>query len=338
MDQKTHAWIAVRAIKLLENEGKVPGLVELLKPHTQKAAIGAWIPDKTDAKPGGAQTQNHVFKIGTYNGALTSRFITKKADLSGSLGADRLMAGFLDKYSNILDANWWGTPFKADPPPGKHLANRTMALTINNIDMLILGEQKIQDALPGDIQFISNIPDSYRCTSEQISIFFFMLSHFIADSLMPCHCDLRDLSDYDKGLHKELEKAWSKSIDDLFTESKLINTPLDCDQIFEKAVSSDIKFAISFKDQIPAFKGGESWDIWQEIVLLCRASFALASVIAPPDKYPYKPAEQIMAPFSTLFESDNYGKELLKEITQVIMHDAVLNVAMVWKNIWSRFK
>jgi hypothetical protein len=44
-----------------------------------------------------------------------------------------------------------------------------------------------------------------------------------------------------------------------------------------------------------------------------------------------------MAPFKTLFESDDYGKALLKEMSKVIMHDAILNVAMVWKHIWMKF-
>ena len=61
MDQRTHAWIAIGAIKLLEDEGQSKRLVDLLKPFTQEAAIGAWIPDKTDAKLGGSQTQNYCF-------------------------------------------------------------------------------------------------------------------------------------------------------------------------------------------------------------------------------------------------------------------------------------
>ena len=77
MNQRTHAWIAIRAIKLLDDKHQASGLVNILKPFTRKAAIGAWIPDKRDAKLGGARTQNHIFKLGpnTQSGkSFTMRF------------------------------------------------------------------------------------------------------------------------------------------------------------------------------------------------------------------------------------------------------------------------
>lgn len=40
MNQRTHAWIAIRAIKLLEDEGQSERLVDLLKPFTQKLKGG----------------------------------------------------------------------------------------------------------------------------------------------------------------------------------------------------------------------------------------------------------------------------------------------------------
>ena len=47
MKQPTHTWIAIRAIELLRQEGKTPGLVKLLRPHALKTAIGSWVPDLT---------------------------------------------------------------------------------------------------------------------------------------------------------------------------------------------------------------------------------------------------------------------------------------------------
>ncbi len=204
--------------------------------------------------------------------------------------------------------------------------------------MLILGDKKVQDLLPGEIKFIETVSEDCRCSSGQISMFFFMLSHFIADSLMPCHCDERDLSDYNGGLHKELEKYWTSKISDLFSKKQLLQSNLDEDHILAEAAAVDGALGIQLAKDIPAFKDEDSWDIWTEIVMLCRASFGVASIIAPPAVYPYKPGQQVMAPFNTLFMSDDKGKALLTEMSQVIMHDAVLNVAMIWKHIWSRFK
>lgn len=335
MNQRTHAWIAIRAIKLLEDEGSVPSLVELMKPYASQASIGAWIPDKRDAKLGGAQTQNHIFKIKPYNGNLKTRFVMSKQETLKLLTDKRHARDFLDRHSDILNDAWWKESYKADPPPGKHLANRAMALSISNIDLLIMGDPIVQEILPGRIGFISYIIDGLKTRQGQVALFFFMLSHFVADSLMPCHCDDRDLSDYDAGLHKEMEAHWSKIIGKEFDEKPLLESEMSNDQLLALAMNVDSKFNIQFANKIP---GIQTDDIWEEIVLLCRASFGIASVIAPPEIYPYKPKDQVYAKFSDLFAKDAKGEELLKEVDKTVMHDAVLNVALVWKDIWIKFK
>jgi hypothetical protein len=120
MDQKTHAWIALRALKLIEDEGQMKGLVKLLKPQARGAAIGAWLPDDRDAKKGSAATSNHVFKMTPYlKKQNRERFITKKADLLKKLGDDRAIHGFL-KDDKTLDAKWWARPYRADVEPRRH--------------------------------------------------------------------------------------------------------------------------------------------------------------------------------------------------------------------------
>lgn len=332
MNQRTHAWIAIRALRLIEDEGGAPQMINLLKPFVQQASIGAWIPDMRETKSGGATTQNHIFKMGPFNGQNKSRFVLEKQKLVKRLGPKRKVTDFINKYDHILDSAWWSTPFKAEPSPGKHLANRAMALAINNIDMLILGDAQVQTFIPGRVGFIDKIPPATRCSGGQVALFFFMLSHFIADALMPCHCDERDLADYDNGLHKELESHWSKKIGTAFDADKLLALGQSDAAIMDSAAAIDVKFELQFDNGIPEMV---SDDVWEEIVILCRASFAVASVMAPPTLYAYKPKAQIMAPFDLLFTRDPQGKELLLELDRVLMHDAVLNVAIIWKHIWN---
>lgn len=334
MKQGTHAWIAIRAIRLLESVNQVPNLIKLLKPHAREASIGAWIPDKRDAKLGGAKTQNHIFKMGLYDGSLKSRFVVSQGELAKKLGPERSIMPFIDDYGGVLPKSWWRFPYKADPAPGQHLPNRAMALTINNVDMVILGDERVQRLVPGQVQFIEKVAPALRCSSGQVALFFFMLSHFVADSMMPCHCDERDLSDYSNGLHMEWEAHWNKKVGGYFSEKSLMNDNSDADAVLDKAQEVDQKFGLSFGDNIPEIR---SKDIWEEMVMLCRASFAVASIIAPPDKWPYKPALQNPAPFAELFKQDEQGEALLAEVDRVIMHDAVLNVAIVWKHIWEKF-
>src|SRR5512147_3009988 len=128
MNQRTHAWIAVRAIALLADQDQNKEMVKMLSPHARRAAIGAWIPDLADAKRGGGQTQHHVLKNLPYDGADKKRFVAPKDVL-----LDRLAGGVATKAflagDDVLSKKWWSTPFKAHPSPGQHVANRAMGLS-----------------------------------------------------------------------------------------------------------------------------------------------------------------------------------------------------------------
>jgi len=337
MNQRTHAWIAIRAIQLLKDEGSVPDLVSLLEPHAKEAAIGAWIPDKRDAKLGSGATQNHVFKIGPYTGpdALKSRFVLTRSKMMKFLGTERKTAEFINTYGVDLDDNWWKAPYKATPPPGKHLANRAMALDITTIDLLILGDPDVQKLLRKRVDFLKYVAPGDKSREEQVALFFFMLSHFIADALMPCHCDERDLSDYGKGLHEKLEEHWGDIVGDYFEEENLVDDGVKSSEVIKKAAGVGKEIGLTFGKEIPTVR---DMDIWETIVLLCRASFSVASIIAPYNVYKYKPDDKEKASFKDLFTIDMKSKDMLNALDICILHDAVMNVAVVWKDIWRKFK
>lgn len=327
MDQRTHAWIAVRAIALLEDENDNSPLVRLLKPHARTTAIGAWIPDKSDAKRGGSRTDNHILKIKPITKDIGKRFLTEKKELLKRIGKIRKMHCFLNNDST-LTVSWWKKSYKGDvSSPGQHLVNRAMALSTSIKDMLLLGNEQVDILLPGKISFINDIDSKARASSESITFHMMMLSHFIADSCMPCHCDNRDIADYAQGLHKEWENDWSKRIGNKFSD-KYIKQSDDNYDITEESRKIDSKFGICFSNNIPDLVCA---DVWLEFINVCRASFAISSIVAPPDIYPYGKKKDT-APFKTVF-SDAY---LLDNINSVLLHDAVINTAMVWKHIWNK--
>jgi len=333
MDQTTHAWIAIRAIALLADGDNTEDLAKLLKPHAAKAAIGAWIPDLADARRGGSKTENHIFKTLPYKGALKERFVADKKETLKRLGSNRLMAEFIKK-DTTLNAQWWQTPYKGDiKRPGQHLANRAMAMHTMMLDLLITGEKKIDKLLPGDVSFAGNLDPEARTHAEQAALYFFMLSHFVADACMPCHCDGRKLAGYSRGLHNKMEKHWSKKIGTTFGKKKLLSkaNPMSSTTILAKAKEVDNNFGLSFgSNHVPKIKAG---DVWLEVINLCRASFAIASIIAPPSKYPYDD-DKARAPFEKVFGDGQ--DNMLETFDKAILHDAVLNVAMIWWHIWSR--
>ena len=348
MKEQSHAWIAVRAIALLEDEKddeektKERDLVRLLKPHAREASVGAWIPDHMDAKRGGSgsATFYHIFKMMPYSAPDEGRFITKKEELLKRIGEHRETYRFLQN-DDTLDPEWWATPYRADPSPGKHLPNRAMALSTTMKDLLLMGCQRIDHLIPGEVRFAQYMVDEVRTQEEAAVMYFFMLSHFIADMSMPCHCDARKLAGHDRGLHMELERHWSNKVGKGFGKKNLLPKELnltpaqaraDSNRVLKQARAIDDKFGkpfgqISIPDLLPKH------DVWLEAVNLCRASFAMASIIAPPDQYPYDDPEA-RAPFKTVLGDGN--RRLLDDVNRTVMHDAVLNTAIVWKHVWNK--
>jgi hypothetical protein len=348
MNQQTHSWIAIRAIALLEDENDEKNLVKLLRPHAREASVGAWIPDQADAKRGGAgaTTDNHVLKIEPYTGSQRKRFITHKKELLECIGMYRMTAQFLQN-DDSLDREWWEIPYRGDvPKPGQHLPNRAMALSTMMKDLLLMGNKRIDQLIPGDIRFAQYMIPETRTQEEAAAMYFFMLSHFIADACMPCHCDGRKLAAYSEGLHEELEMHWSDKVGTGFEKMNLLPKALladrerthsdsDSAEVLEQARAIDSKFSLDFRQtSVPDLHN--DYDIWLEVINLCRASFAVASIIAPYRQYPYKPnkGSDARAPFKTVLDTGD--RKLLKEVDKAVMYDAVLNTAIVWKHIWNK--
>lgn len=331
MNQRTHAWLAVRAVALLADVQEAKGLVKLLKPHLRSTAIGAWIPDLADSRKGGGDIDNHIMKMKPYSGSQRARYIADKAELRKRLGSTRLMSTYL-RDDKSLSATWWRKPYKATPQPGQHLANRAMSLCTTLIDLLILGDAEVARAVPGATRFTEQMPDDALTRQEQVATHFFMLSHFVADSCMPCHCDARKLSGYSKGLHNKLEGRWSKTVGTYFDKKKLLKSTDTSAKLLKAARNVDAKFGLKFGDAIPRIRAS---DVWKEIINVCRGSYAMANILASPIEFP--PGTLKSAPLSRLTQNPA-GKALLKEMDEVIIHDAVLNIAMTWKYIWDKFK
>jgi hypothetical protein len=330
MDQRTHSWIAIRAIALLADEDPASPLAALLGAHATHASVGAWIPDQADAKRGGASsaTENHVLKIEPYAGAETARFTTLKPALCKRLGARRQVTGFL-KDDASLGADWWGKPYRGDvPKPGQHLPNRAMALGTSLKDLLLLGDGLMPGKAP---VYAKDMDANAKTRQEAAALYFFMLSHFVADASMPCHCDARKLSAYGNGLHHEWETHWADLVGGAFEKKKLLVSPKSPDAILDQARDVDAAIGLSFDGTVPALQPNQ--DVWLELVNVCRASFAVMSVVAPPGDYPYDKTNR-KAPFGTVFAGS--GTSLLETIDRLVLHDAVLNTAIVWKDVWTK--
>ncbi|MEW8143420.1 MAG: hypothetical protein AB2776_18680 [Candidatus Thiodiazotropha endolucinida] len=332
MKQRTHTWLAIRAIALLDDAGVAPNLLRLLKPHVKSAAIGSWIPDLADAKKGSGDIDNHVFKMKPYDGLDRARFVKNKQKTLRALGSTRLMPKFINDWGGGLDTNWWEAAYKAKPAPGEHLANRAMALTTTLVDQLILGDTKVAALVPGRVRFASNLDSNARTRSEEIATYFFMLSHFVADACQPLHCDARAMAGYSNGVHKELESHWNRPVGTYFDKKKLFANTDSLQTVLKKSKAVDEKLGIKFDSQIPDIIAN---DTWLEILSVCRASFAISSILVPPSVIPY--GSRRHTTFDSVFSGSGVDAKLLADLNRTVLHDAVMNIAMIWKEVWDKF-
>jgi hypothetical protein len=331
MNQVTHTCLGVRAVGLLEEANEDPMLIQLLKTSINKTSLGAWLPDLNDTKIGSGDIDNHVLKMMPMKSRDTY-FVMPKVPLLKALGEKRKMYSYL-LNDTTLDDSWWNNAYKAEPAPGQHLGNRANALSIAITDLLLLGDEQLSNLVPGNIKFYSELDATIRTRIEQAGLYFFMLSHFLADSCMPMHCDARRLNGFKSGLHHEWELHWSNQLPELFEKETILKSTLSSDEIIAESKKMDHAFHINFDKIVPALV--EKTDIWKEIIMICRGSFALSCIVSPLTT-PYD-IYQVGKKFDELNSTKN-GKDLIESIDTVVMHDAVLNIAMVWKYIWSKFK
>jgi hypothetical protein len=114
----------------------------------------------------------------------------------------------------------------------------------------------------------------------------------------------------------------------IFNKNKILASTLSSDDIIEESKKMDDGVGLAFKNEVPDL--AEDADVWKEIIMMCRGSFALSCIVNP---------------LTTPYDIDQKGKKftdidgttLLKEIDAVVLHDAVLSIAMIWKSIWSKF-
>ena len=73
--------------------------------------------------------------------------------------------------------------------------------------------------------------------------------------------------------------------------------------------------------------------MWLEVIDMCRASFAIASIIAPEANYPYDD-KAARAPFDEVLGEGH--EAFLAPVDQAALHDSVMNTAIVRRHVWAK--
>lgn len=329
MKQTGHTWIALRAIGLIQDDPKTRDLAKVLAPWAKHSYVGCWLPDWPKFKKGHGIVGNHTFKNAPYTGKDKTRFITPKQDVLDALDPNLALRDYIASVST-LKASWWNQPYKAVQKDGEHLPDCLASLFETICDLLLLGDAKLDALVPGTTGYAEYLDPACAISKEQVSTFFFMISHYVADCFMPCHTDKRTLAAYEVGgIHEGWEKHWDKLVGSYFGKTKLKATKDTSAQIIDKAKDLDTALGLTFKTPLTWPKNGN--DIWDTAIVWCRASFSFSCDLFPISKYPY--AGKAKPQFKEYFTDEDQ----LAEYDRIVLQSAVHAVASTWKQIWRKF-
>lgn len=353
MKRAAHGWIALRAYKLIDdisvngcigNARHTDKLIELLSYYLPNVWDAAWIPDSLICD----MQYGHIFKQSNDSEIIGSKIKDKRSqtgykELKSQLKGKRLCLEHV-KEDKILNEHYWAKQ--------GHLPNRVIALSHTASDMLKLGDfplafylrEQRRRAYEGDLSAASvkSLSASPTFSARQIATTFFMLSHYIADAHMPLHCDYRDYSSSNKTrpisprLHPTIEEEWEKFFpkEEIVSIGKYSKNSVD-EIVLNLPKNSIIKTEKEYKLSAGA-KGLKTSDrdVWQEMVNICRVSYALSHVWIDKENtkenknFGYDDVRELIK---------RKGKEEFIDITNFIFHDAVESVARNWLLIWEKF-
>ncbi|MDP3057608.1 MAG: hypothetical protein Q8N37_03780 [bacterium] len=294
--------------------------------HKDAFVQGAWFPDNviSDNLTGG-----HTFKL---------RKPVNETEIKNS----REITNFTPKHLCSLKAlgiQESRLKEKLYMEDGYNLPDRCEALSHSIRDMILIQdkEQKGSDILSND---------------DQITLYFLMLSHYLADAHVPPHCDARDFYG-PSTIHPDMEKYWDKEIEKYYEFDKergVFDYDIDgAPELKNGIINDEFKNSILYKvieelnnrKWIISQQKGEAFNkeilgegnkkIYDYVKAICYASYLISTDFIPEDVPPeeYKKLK--------ILENPEY-KEKLDRLSVCVLADAIDSIAMVWLLTWDKYK
>jgi hypothetical protein len=326
MKKYSHAWLAFMAIKRLDDNRKdlkpadlayAESLIAWLMNHKDDVMQGAWFPDELIKD----MADKHVLKFAPADKAPAGT-ISYPPDKFRPLPPEYLIFQYgqdspvRQQNFNVVD-------------PKDNLPDRCESLAESVIDHL-----KVLDHVEKG--------SPVTPTSNQVALWFFMLSHYIADAHVPVHCDSRRFSE-GKNIHGEMEKVWDDEINTYYKlntqKTRFLFDPTgypkpavdfttdpSYQQSFLKAVADGLakrKFDFSF--------GGGNNNVWDFMNAVCHNSYLVSYRFFPPQ---YEPDTVTMKNWKDLA----VPALSINQLSAAVLADAIDSIVRVWFRIWRRYK
>lgn len=327
MKKYTHAWLAFMAIKRLEDKKQeLPGtdreyaesLIGWFKNHKDGVIRGAWYPDELIKD----MADKHVLKFAPSDKA------PQGAKLIPAEGRKLLPAEYLlFKYGQA-------SPVKPQAfcvvDEKDNLPDRCESIAESVIDHLKVQENEDKGS-------------PVSPTDNQVALWLFMLSHYVADAHVPVHCDSRQFSE-GKNIHGQMEKVWDDEvnkyyhIDDkyerFFYDTDGYPVPA-CDFNSDKTYQTSFLRAVAdelSKREFDVDFGKNNNNVWDFMNAICHHSYLLAYSFFPPE---YGPDNITLKNWDKLASPPELS---LKKLSTAVLADAIDSISRVWFRIWRRYE
>jgi len=327
MKKYTHAWLAFMAVKRLEDKkAELAGddlqyaqrLIKWFKDHKDGVINGAWYPDELIKD----MADTHVLKFIPADKAPPDAVIIPPEKLK-ALPVEYLM------FQQSKKSPVFNKPF-AVADRKDNLPDRCESLAESVIDHL-------------KVQRYEDKGEPVSPTNNQVALWLFMLSHYVADAHVPVHCDARRFSNV-ADIHGQLEKTWDDEVKkyyclDVPNERFFYDRagyPVLTDD--EKAVKTyPASFLKAASDELNNRKfdsafGKDNNNVWDFMNAVCHHSYLLSYSFFPPQ---CGPDNVTTKNWKTLASPPELT---LEKLSAVVLADAVDSISRVWFRIWRRYE
>lgn len=351
----THAWLALMALERLKCpknsrpfkksflggnfpdfflgdkfdsyfQAQAEKFVNFFDKHKDAFVQGAWFPDNviSDNLTGG-----HTFKFrkpANETEIKNSQEITNYTPKHlGSLKALEIKESRLKEKLYVEDAY--------------NLPDRCEALSHAIRDMILIQNEEPKGS---DILFID----------DQITLYFLMLSHYLADSHVPPHCDARDFYG-PSTIHPDIEDYWDGEIEKYYEfdkKRKVFDYDIDgapelkgeeTKEEFKKSILYKVLEELNNRKWVLTKKKGGVLDkeilgagnkkIYDYVKAICYASYLISTDFIP-ENVPAGEYKKIK------ILADPKYKEKLDKLSVGILADAIDSIALVWILTWDKYK
>jgi len=325
MKKFSHAWLACMAIKRLDDKKQdmnmtdqkhAQSLILWFMNHKDKVMQGAWFPDELIKD----MADNHVLKFAPIDKA-PKNTVSIPPEKREKLPPEYLIFKY-GKESPVV-----GQAFNVVDPKD-NLPDRCESLAEAVIDQLKVQdyEEKGSPVSPMD---------------NQVALWLFMLSHYVADAHVPVHCDSRKFSE-GENIHGKLEGVWDDEIKKYYRLNKQENRflydtsgypatykDLNSDQNYQQSFLKSVADELNARKYSCAF-GKDNNNVWDFMNAVCHNSYLISYRFFPPQYGPDNVTAKNWKGLAPDFS--------LNQLSTAVLADAIDSISRVWFRVWRRYE